>query len=132
MREIRPTWIARVLETSVVSVDREIHRQAAELVLDKKPVWLLIRGQDVLLKPAALAEALNTQPEHDLIELNKIPADRRQTGRISLKANLQDALDLMQQSQLQWLVVYRDAGFTQIAGVVSRDQIEGYYHYSSR
>ena len=129
---LRNTWIARVLETSVVSVDREIHRQAAELVLDKKPVWLLIRGQDVLLKPAALAEALNTQPEHDLIELNKIPADRRQTGRISLKANLQDALDLMQQSQLQWLVVYRDAGFTQIAGVVSRDQIEGYYHYSSR
>tara|TARA_B100001245_G_C22894649_1_gene431802 strand:- start:2778 stop:4532 length:1755 start_codon:yes stop_codon:yes gene_type:complete len=129
---LRNTWIARVLETSVVSTGRELHRQAAELVLDKKPEWLFIEGQEVLLRPASLAEALTADPEAPTFDLYKIPADRRQTGRISLKANLQDALDLMQQSQLQWLVVYRDAQFTQIAGVVSREGIEGYYHYSSR
>ena len=129
---LRNTWIARVLETSVVSVDRELHRQAAELVLDQKPEWLFIEGQEVLLRPASLAEALTADPDAAAFDLYKIPADRRQTGRISLKANLQDALDLMQQSQLQWLVVYRDAQFTQIAGVVSREGIEGYYHYSSR
>ncbi len=128
---LRNTWIARVLETSVVSVDREIHRQTAELVLDKKPEWLLIRKQDALLRPAALAEAMSAEPDNNPIDLITIPADRRQVGRISLKANLQDALDLMQHSQLQWLVVYRDSRFTQIAGVVSREGIEGYYHYSS-
>ena len=128
---LRNTWIARVLETSVIGVDSAIHRQAAELVLDKKPEWLLIRGQGILVRPASLAEALNTAPHESTIDLSTIPADRRHAGRISLKANLQDALDLMQQSQLQWLVVYRDKRLTQVAGVVSREGIESYYHYSS-
>ncbi|MEK9711217.1 MAG: CBS domain-containing protein, partial [Thalassolituus sp.] len=77
----------------------------------------------------AVAEALGTHPDNESIDLLTIPADRQSAGRISLKANLHDALDLMQQHQLQWLIVFRDERRHQLAGIVSKQDIENYYQY---
>jgi hypothetical protein len=48
---------------------------------------------------------------------------------ISLMANLQNALDLMQQHHIEWLVVHRDEQFNQVVGIISRDMIEQHYRY---
>ena len=48
---------------------------------------------------------------------------------ISLMANLQHALDLMQQHHIQWLVVHRDEQFNKVVGIISREMIEQYYRY---
>jgi hypothetical protein len=110
-------------------VQRKVGREAAGFILQRDPSWLLIAGEDTLIRPAAIAEALETDPDAETIDLFTIPADRQAAARISLKANLQDALDQMQSHQLQWLIVYRDERRHQFAGVVSREDIESYYQY---
>ncbi|MEC7545779.1 chloride channel protein [Thalassolituus sp.] len=126
---LRNTWVAQAMQGSVIEAQRTLSREAAGFILQRDPDWLLIANEDTLIRPAAVAEALETQTEADTVDLLTIPADRQAAGRISLKANLQDALDLMQAHQLQWLIVYRDERRHQFAGVVSRDDIERYYQY---
>ncbi|WP_300428222.1 chloride channel protein [uncultured Thalassolituus sp.] len=126
------TWVAQVMQQSVIEVQREISREAAGFILQREPDWLLITGEDLLLRPAALAEALEASPEAEQLDLLAFPADRKSARRTSLKANLKDALDLMQEAQLQWLIVCRDERQQQIAGLVSREDIERYYLYRPR
>jgi H+/Cl- antiporter ClcA len=126
---LRNTWVVEAMQQSVVKVERKLGREAAGFVLQRDPDWLLLAEEELLVPPAALVEALTADPEAESIDLVTIPAKRQAVGRISLKANLQDALDLMQSSQLQWLAVYRDERFGHCSGVVSREDIDNYYHY---
>lgn len=126
---LRNTWVAQAMQHSVIEVNRHLGREAAGFILQRDPSWLLIAGEDVLLRPAAIAAALETDKESDSLDLLEIPADRIVAGHISLKANLEDALDLMQQGQLQWLVVDRDERRHEFAGVVSKEDINSYYQY---
>jgi len=126
---LRNTWVAQAMQHNAIEVQRNLSREAAGFILQRDPDWLLIKDEDVLIRPAAVAEALGTNPDNESIDLLTIPADRQSGGRISLKANLQDALDQMQQHQLQWLIVYRDERRHQLAGIVSKQDIENYYQY---
>ncbi len=67
-----------------------------------------------------------------------MPADRESIGVISLKANLQDALDQMEAHDLQWLAVVETAPHDtmptslqrgECIGLVSRTMIDRYYRY---
>lgn len=137
---LRNTWVAEVMTQSVVVSNRYISAEAAGFLLQREPEWLLLEDEKVILPPAAIAEALvqrnadnadaGTIPED--LDLIGIPADRLQIERISLKANLQDALDLMQQHHIQWLAVYRDDQFRRCVGLVSQTQIEHFYRYQPR
>lgn len=143
---LRNTWVAQAMTRNVVSVNRHISHESAELILQDKPEWLLLEHENLLMSPADLAEAMvhdaekraelhehrGHEDEHthqSNFDLIAMPADREAIGRISLKANLQDALDLMQVSQLQWLAVYRDDQHQHCIGVVSREHIEHFYRY---
>ena len=126
---LRNTWVAQAMQKSVIEVRRQLSREAAGFVLQRDPDWLLIADEKILIRPAAIVEALETHPDAETLDLLSIPADRQTVGEISLKANLQDALDLMQSHQLQWLTVYRDERRRQLAGVVSRQDIDSYYQY---
>ncbi len=126
---LRNTWVAQAMQHSVIEVNRHLGREAAGFILQRDPSWLLIADEDLLIRPAAVAEALETNSDSETVDLLAIPADRQVAGKISLKANLQDALDLMQEGQLQWLIVYRDERRHEFAGVVSRDDINSYYQY---
>ena len=134
---LRNTWVAEAMQQSFVSVPRYLSAEAAGFILQRDPEWLLLDKENVILPPAAVAEALEArqQPEEAIsedLDLIAMPADRQEVGRISLKANLQDALDLMQQHHIQWLAVYRDDTSQQCVGLVSRTQIEHFYHYRPR
>lgn len=68
------------------------------------------------------------------IDLLAIPGERHTVEAISLKYNLQDALDLMQSHDLNWLAVYRRdpdsrKGAGPCVGLVSREMIERHYRY---
>lgn len=72
-------------------------------------------------------------PEAD-IPLLDIPGERQSVGQISLRANLQEALDHMQDQGIQWLAVYErpldsKRGAGDCIGLVSEDMIERYYRY---
>lgn len=132
---LRNTWVAEVMQQSFVSTPVEITTEAAGFMLQREPDWLLLEQENLIMPPSALAEALQQQgeePRSERINLLEIPAEREPVARISLKANLQDALDLMQQHDLQWLAVYRDDELTRCAGLVSRTHIDHFYQYQPR
>lgn len=138
---LRNTWVAEAMEQSFVTASRQLSPEAAGFILQREPEWLLLEEENVILPPAAVAEALSLRKEQeeesgerndDDIDLIAIPADRQPVERISLKANLQDALDLMQHHHLQWLAVYRDDQSSRCVGIVSRTHIEHFYHYQPR
>jgi len=140
---LRNTWVAQAMSRDFVCVDRHITLDSAAFILQGTPNWLLLEQEALLLSSADLAAALSEAEQHDAdaqhdtpaeLDLIAIPGHREDVGQISLKANLQDALDLMQSSQLQWLAVYRDDGGKrqqkpQCIGIVSREQIELFYRY---
>ncbi|WP_430460464.1 chloride channel protein [Thalassolituus sp. LLYu03] len=144
---LRNTWVAEVMTQSVVVSNRYVSPEAAGFMLQREPEWLLLEDDKVILPPAAVAEALAlrreqqeeltdeqkaAQPDSSDLDLIAIPADRQQVAMISLKANLQDALDLMQQHHIQWLAVYRDDQFRRCVGLVSQTRIEHFYRYQPR
>tara|TARA_Y100001001_G_scaffold70000_1_gene68075 strand:- start:4531 stop:6282 length:1752 start_codon:yes stop_codon:yes gene_type:complete len=141
---LRNTWVAQAMSQSFVIAPRHITPETAGFMLQRDPEWLLLEKEKVILPPAAVAEALadmkekeeqkekHAEDEHPDVDLISIPADRKQVEFISLKANLQDALDLMQEHHIQWLAVYRDNDFSRCVGLVSQTQIEHFYHYMPR
>lgn len=152
---LRNTWVKELADTPFISLDRYITPQSAQLLLDEKSEhapWLLIEHQLTLVPPVALANWLSRDnapavskttgssliPDDHRIDLMDIPADRETVGVISLKANLQDALDLMEAHDLQWLAVVDSSNKRDVSsplqqgdciGLVSRTMIERYYRY---
>lgn len=143
---LRNTWVAQAMTRRFVCVDRHISRDSAELILQDQPDWLLLEHEQALLSTADLVNVMahdaeqraeqQTDAGHEdehaqqpALDLIAMPAQRHEVGQISLKANLQDALDLMQSGQLQWLAVYRDEQKNHCIGLVSREQIELFYRY---
>lgn len=138
---LRNTWVAEAMTQSFVLAPRFVSAEAAGFILQREPEWLLLEEEKVILPPAAVAEALEQRKENageegsddaEDLDLIAIPADRLQVQMISLKANLKDALDLMQQHHIQWLAVYRDDQFSRCVGLVSQTQIEHFYRYQPR
>ena len=151
---LRNTWVKEVMDTAFVSVDRFVTLDSARFLLDQQdhnPNWLLLEKELMLVPPAALAARLSqTEPHPDAIageithhadagvDLLDMPADREAIGVISLKANLQDALDQMEAHDLQWLAVVETAPHDtmptslqrgECIGLVSRTMIDRYYRY---
>ena len=125
---------------------RLIHLDSAQLILSHQPAWIYIESEQQLLSSIDLARFIENHVESaqetvkaedldsanpDQIEIDclLLPGDRKMVKSISLMANLQNALDLMQQHHIEWLVVHRDEQFNQVVGIVSREMIEQYYRY---
>lgn len=105
---------------------------AARTLLDTTPYWVLIDGTPnrFLLPPADLRQHLERlpadAPETDTIDLLSIPAQRVDIEPLPYRATLKEALDRMQQQQLQYLLVVSNR--EEPMGLISRQQIEDYYH----
>jgi len=134
---LRNTWVAAAMSQSFVVAPRSVSIETAGFMLQREPDWLLLEDEKVIVPPAAVAEALEVseaddEGRHPDVDLIAIPADRQQVEFISLKANMQDALDLMEQHHIQWLAVYRDDQYSRCVGLVSQTMIEHFYHYHPR
>ncbi|MCA6063485.1 chloride channel protein [Thalassolituus marinus] len=134
---LRNTWVAAAMSQSFVVAPRSVSVETAGFMLQREPDWLLLEDEKVIVPPAAIAEALEISEadddgRHPDVDLIAIPADRQQVEFISLKANMQDALDLMEQHHIQWLAVYRDDQYSRCVGLVSQTMIEHFYHYHPR
>ncbi len=131
---LRNTWVGQVMSQDFAISPRNISLESAEVVLNHQPNWILLEKEDQLLASADLARYLSTgehaEAGEKYIDCLLLPGDRKMVKSISLMANLQDALDQMQQSHIDWLVVHRDKQFNKMVGIISRDMIEQYYRYN--
>lgn len=144
---LRNTWVGQVMSQDFASSPRVISLNSAQSLLSLQPGWILIEEERMLLVSADLArfigshsfpEPTNEGDEDDIgekasfqgIDCLLLPGDRKMVKSISLMANLKDALDKMQNYNIEWLEVHRDEKSNKVVGIISRDMIEQYYRYN--
>ncbi len=138
LQALRRIGVGSVLKKNFRCHDRMISRTQAERLLKTEPEWLIIEEQGrpvALMRAVDLARHLqNAEAEEggiDEIDLMAIPAWREQIAPISIQANLQQALELLEARSVESLYV-ESAGTTdrhRIYGILTREQIESAYHY---
>ena len=115
-----------------------ISREKARELLADKPEWLVVEDvgePKLLLRPADLAHFLEEHSatlweEDGDIQLREIPGEHRALKPIHARATLQEALQLMRQSNVQAVYVCRARLAplqSEVQGVLTREQVEGYY-----
>ena len=139
---LRNTWVGQIMMQNFSTSSRLINLDSARLILSHQPIWIYIESEQQLLLSTDMVRFIENHvenenadkfdldnPDHLEIDCLLLPGDRKMVKSISLMANLQDALDLMQQHHIEWLVVHRDGQFNHVVGIISREMIEQHYRY---
>lgn len=131
---LRNTWVGQIMTQNFSSSSRVINLDGAKLLLNLQPKWILLEEEQQILASVDLSRFMENHPfcdaEHQDIDCLLLPGERKMVKSISLMANLQNALDHMQQHHIEWLVVHKDAQFNNVVGIISRDMIEQHYRYN--
>ncbi|VAX03672.1 Chloride channel protein EriC [hydrothermal vent metagenome] len=124
---LRRVGVASVMNTSLVTAPRTLSRQTAEDLLtgELQHVLVLEDRQPVsLLLAADLARHLAAHPDETKVDLLEIPARRDDIRPIGMQATLQQALDEMDEHNVNALYVIRDGD---TIGSLSRQSVEAHY-----
>lgn len=136
-QSLRRIGVTSVMERNFAESTASISNTEAHSTLQKKPQWIIVTKSDIsnqfLLRAADLAHYIE-QTTDETIHLNNIPAQRLQWMAIEPQSTLQEALETLNNSKVDILVVLRKRSFAsdQIYGVLSRDRIEANYHLKPR
>jgi len=123
--------VAKAMTKNLSIVEKHISLTDAQNINNRKTMWVVIRNNDKLTT-LFLAVNLNNFLERDLvtsqelIELERIPAQRFAVHCINVRATLHEALQKMNNQDIDVLCVldHKD----HLLGVLSRTQIEHYYN----
>ena len=119
--------------------------ESIKLALESTPKYLIISDDkkglsciaaadvaSLLMDEAQVKQWSEEQDGINVINLMAIPGFRRKCLQISIRANLQEALDLMDDKQVECLTVHYGNQFTpsSVIGVVEHDKIHNFYRYT--
>jgi hypothetical protein len=132
---LRRIGVASVMSRSFVSSDAVIDAASAAMLLQSRPAWILVNGEEApvaLLRAVDLANHLKREERHqqqEQIDLLEIPAQRLNIRAVHLQATLLEALEQLDQSSAMALYVQRRTapGVKRIYGVLTRDMVESAY-----
>lgn len=132
------TGVRSLMHRRFCHAQRELTLAQARALLKLQPEWIILQDKHLLIEPAALVqhlESLETEADEkkspdapetqEPMDLLAIPAKRLEMVAISPSANLYEAWQTLNQSQVDALYVPASGGG--IAGLVTRDQLESYY-----
>ncbi len=133
-QSLRRVGVASSMERSFVRVHHDISRGEAQLLVQKQPDWIIIEDEQkpiAIMQVADLVQNLSIS-QNDSIDLLEIPADRKDAVVVHIRSTLQQALDIMEDYQINVLYVGQsdniDTGM--IYGIIRREKIEAYYGHS--
>ena len=124
----------------VTQMQRQIHQLPIKLTAEQYHLlgdpsgWLYIEheqqeGTAFLLSSADLKEFIHQhQDEFDAIDLRRIPAERQDVVRLNFRATLLEALESMNEHQVDRLCVTSHTG--KVIGLIERQHIENYYQHA--
>lgn len=133
-QSLRRVGVASAMNRAFVVTRRELKAQSATQLLNNQPLWIIVKDNEeptVLLLAADLDRYLNSEFDTaDVIDLLNIPAQREDTAPISQQATLQEALDRMNEKNIDALYVLSTTQNkqTDIIGAITRQTIKAYYH----
>ncbi|MDZ4262039.1 MAG: chloride channel protein [Pseudomonadota bacterium] len=127
---LRRSSVMRAVDRAVVSVLPKLSREEASQLLQQRPRWLLVTLDEkhrFALPAADLAYALKAD-DQPLIDLESIPAQRRDSGDIDMRSSLQEAIEMMDAGDMESLcVINHRTTPPQLFGLLTRAGIEEYY-----
>jgi len=145
---LRRIGVGSVMNKAVVQVEQQITPEKIEHILAKNPEWLLIgdnenKNQYNQLMPAIeLVKYMEQQREEgymaehengadEKVDLLEIPARRIEVAPIHLQATLEEALNELEEHDMDALYVKRmnAPGIVHIYGILTREQIESAYQF---
>jgi CIC family chloride channel protein len=133
---LRRIGVASVMDRNIEALPQYVDYKRAGEALAREPRWIVIseRNKPVSLMPAAdLARHLQVAAEKETldetIDLNDIPAQRREISPIDFKATLQEAHATLKSTGVEALYVIRRTipGIDVIYGVLTRSELERSY-----
>jgi hypothetical protein len=132
-QSLRKVGVVSKMNRSFVRANRTLTRAEAQKLLLKEPQWVVVEEEGspvALLLSADLLHFITAQQQED-IDLLKIPGQRYDSQQINMRATLQQALDLMEQKQVDALYVgtTHTEGDTVVHGIITRQVIESHYRY---
>jgi len=140
-QSLRRIGVASVLNVSFVETEHTINDEEASSLLISLPVWIAVKENKntiTLLLAADLSRYLSDTAdkhlENNLIDLLKIPAKREDTASIDQHATLKEALDTMNEKNVDALyVTIHGANITKdnspiVVGIVTRQTIKSQYN----
>lgn len=136
-QSLRRISVISAMNRKVLRAPNQISLPQAQELLNQRPDWLLVQNDDAgsfAISAADVQHALNlaqqdTPAEDARLTLNKIPADRRQSSPIYLRASLQEAWDSFETTATEALHVERPnpVGESTIYGILTRKAIDKAY-----
>ncbi len=123
--------VSSLITRDFISVPQVLDRDAAKALNLEDQHWLLIDGdRRFLLDPSDLLTHLARRPDQRTIDLATMPAQHRDLLEISYRATLSEALDLMNETELDAVIV-TDLN-QRVLGILTRDHIEQSYRNNLR
>ncbi len=141
-QSLRRLAVTSVMNNKFVIVQPVLTKKQAEGLISDLPTWLIInRNEGKLLMPAvdlahslgeANTESASAAEAPDVkINLLEIPSKRIQLAPVSIRATLQQALKILDESEAEALYVIKPLSTTadKIFGIVTRQSVEEEYRY---
>ncbi len=138
-QSLRRISVMAAMNRNIVRCGSHVSLSQARELLSKQPDWCVVTpesGARFALAASDLLHACNTvESESDepdparLIDVTRIPGDRRRLGTIHLRSSLQEAWDALNQDGAEALAVERPTHKSQVTtyGLLTREAIEGAY-----
>lgn len=118
--------VSSLMKRNFVHSETEVpYAQALTMTQQNERLLIEFGGNPVLLSRRDLKQWLRRHPEVELVDLCNVPARRFELAAISTRATLKQALDCMNEREVDTLYV-EDASHT-IVGLLGREQLERYY-----
>ena len=132
---LRRMGVAGAMNKSFVRSDANIDQNKAAALLEARPVWILINGEEsplALLRAADLAHYLDQEYEDEdqrTIDLMAIPGKRLEVHSVHIRATLLEARKILDQTSMEALYVQRQTapGIHHVYGILTREMIESAY-----
>ena len=132
---LRSIGVAGAMNKSFVRSDAIIDQMKAASMLEARPVWILINGEEspaALLRAADLANYLKREDgdqDKRTIDLMAIPGKRLEIQSVHIRATLLEAQEILDRSSVDALYVQRQTapGIHHIYGILTHEMIESAY-----
>ena len=123
--------VAKVMTKNFSTSNAKVSLQQAQQLVEDDLIWLLVKEpeqQTNIFPVTNIANFLHRDVlnQDELIDLNRIPAERYEVVKLNLRATLHEALLLMDLQSTDLLCIYNHK--EQLTGLLSRSQIENYYN----
>lgn len=143
---LRQNSVLSVAEKNIKVVPKHATIDTLKLALSGSPNWLIIHNEkgiqaalaaadvaNLLMNEATLSEWLEEDEEGDeVVNLMAIPGQRLTCKSITMRANLQEALDMMIDDQVDCLTIHygKESNTASVMGIIEHDKIHNYYRYT--